>query len=119
MTASPTTFFVALCLILVVALLLPTTDAKGFRGMSSPTTTRRRGLNEGMGGMNGGMGGMDGKMGGNAALLLGVKVTAFKIYYAYDVSFLDFQQYNGGGHEVTIAFDFKGGSGARARRRRF
>ncbi len=61
----------------------------------------------------------DAKMGGNAALLLGVKVTAFKIFYSYEVSFLDYQQYNNGGHEVTIAFDFKGGSDARARRRKF
>lgn len=61
----------------------------------------------------------DQRMGGAAALLLGVKVTAFKLYYSYDVSFLDFQTYNGGSHEITIAFDFKGGEGARARRRRF
>ncbi|MEM1326232.1 MAG: PorP/SprF family type IX secretion system membrane protein [Bacteroidota bacterium] len=62
---------------------------------------------------------LDGRMGGNAALLLGVKVTAFKIFYSYEVSFLDFQTYNNGSHEVTIAFDFKGGSDARARRRKF
>ncbi|MEM8523669.1 MAG: PorP/SprF family type IX secretion system membrane protein [Bacteroidota bacterium] len=61
----------------------------------------------------------DDKAGGNAAILLGVKITAFKLYYSYDVSFLGFQQFNGGGHEVTIAFDFKGDKASRSRRRKF
>ncbi|MEL6717605.1 MAG: PorP/SprF family type IX secretion system membrane protein [Bacteroidota bacterium] len=61
----------------------------------------------------------DSKAGGNAAILLGIKITAFKLFYSYDVSFLEFQQFNGGGHEVTIAFDFKGDSSTRSRRRKF
>ncbi len=36
--------------------------------------------------------------------LIGTKYKAAQIYYSYDVSFGDFQQYNGGSHELSIAF---------------
>jgi len=54
-------------------------------------------------------------VGGVAGILLGAKVTAFNLYYSYDLSFGDFQPYNGGSHEVTVAFSFDkdGGSGRR------
>ena len=52
----------------------------------------------------------DETMGGHAGVLLGFKIAAFQVYYSYDVSFLKFQEYNGGGHEVTIGFDFKKGN---------
>ena len=46
-------------------------------------------------------------VGGAVGLLLGTKLPPFSAYYSYDVSFQRFQQYNGGAHEITIAFDFK------------
>lgn len=48
-------------------------------------------------------------LGGAAGLLLGTNIDVFKLYYSYDVSFQNVQQYNGGTHEVTVAFDFDGG----------
>ena len=48
-------------------------------------------------------------LGGAVGLLLGTNVDVFRIYYSYDVSFQNVQQYNGGTHEVTVAFDFDGG----------
>jgi len=45
-------------------------------------------------------------VGGAVGLLLGTKLPPFAAYYSYDVSFQRFQQYNGGAHEVTVAFDF-------------
>lgn len=45
-------------------------------------------------------------VGGAVGLLLGTKLPPFSAYYSYDVSFQDFQQYNNGSHEVTVAFDF-------------
>lgn len=51
----------------------------------------------------------------HGAGLLGFKVSTFRIYYAYDVSFMKFQEYNGGGHEVTIGFNFGGQTGSKAR----
>ena len=48
-------------------------------------------------------------LGGAVGLLLGTNVDVFRIYYSYDVSFQTVQQYNGGTHEVTVAFDFAGG----------
>jgi len=46
-------------------------------------------------------------VGGAVGLLLGTKIPPFAAYYSYDVSFQRFQRYNGGAHEVTVAFDFK------------
>ncbi len=55
--------------------------------------------------------------GGVLSILLGTKVTAFKVYYSYDVSFGQFQSYSGGAHEITLAFDLKGEDN-RSRRKR-
>ncbi len=52
-------------------------------------------------------------LGGAVGLLLGTRLDVFRLYYSYDVAFQNVQQYNGGTHEVTLAFDFDGG------RRRF
>lgn len=43
---------------------------------------------------------------GVLGLLLGTKLAAFEIYYGYDLSLQQFQEYNGGSHEVTISFEF-------------
>lgn len=48
-------------------------------------------------------------VGGAVGLLLGTNIDVFRIYYSYDVSFQNVQQYNGGTHEVTLTFDFSGG----------
>ena len=40
-------------------------------------------------------------------ILLGTKLSNFYLYYSYDLSFQNFQQYNSGSHEVTLAFTFK------------
>ena len=48
-------------------------------------------------------------LGGAVGLLLGTNVDVFRIYYSYDVSFQTIQQYNGGTHEVTVAFEFDKG----------
>lgn len=45
-------------------------------------------------------------VGGGVGLLLGTNVDVFKLYYSYDISFQEVQQYNNGTHEVTIAFQF-------------
>lgn len=46
-------------------------------------------------------------VGGGLGILLGTKLSALSVHYSYDVAFQRFQQYNGGTHEVTVAFDFK------------
>jgi type IX secretion system PorP/SprF family membrane protein len=47
--------------------------------------------------------------GGAVGLLLGTNIDVFRVYYSYDVSFQNVQQYNGGTHEVTVSFNFDGG----------
>jgi len=54
-------------------------------------------------------------VGGAVGILLGTKVTAFKLYYSYDLSFGEFQPYNDGSHEVTVAFNFDKDGGNRRR----
>lgn len=45
--------------------------------------------------------------GGSLGLLLGTKIEeTFSVYYSYDVGFQRFQQYNSGGHEITLGFEF-------------
>ena len=44
---------------------------------------------------------------GAMGILLGTRLTNFRLYYSYDVSFQRFQSYNTGSHEVTIALEFK------------
>ncbi len=44
---------------------------------------------------------------GVLGVMLGTQVSAFNLYYSYDVSFQRFQRYNGGAHEVTLSLNFK------------
>lgn len=39
-----------------------------------------------------------------AALLLGTRINALRLYYSYDVSLGDFQQYNNGSHELAMVY---------------
>lgn len=39
-----------------------------------------------------------------ASLLLGTRINHLRIYYSYDVSLGDFQQYNNGSHEITLVY---------------
>ena len=41
---------------------------------------------------------------GSAVFLIGTKLNKFQFFYSYDVSFSNFQQYNGGSHEVSVAW---------------
>ncbi|KAA3625923.1 MAG: type IX secretion system membrane protein PorP/SprF [Bacteroidetes bacterium] len=40
-------------------------------------------------------------------ILLGTKLSSFRLFYSYDLSFQNFQKYNTGSHEVTLAFKFE------------
>lgn len=40
-------------------------------------------------------------------ILLGTKLSSFRLFYSYDISFQNFQKYNTGSHEVTLAFKFE------------
>ncbi len=40
-------------------------------------------------------------------VLLGTKVSKIQLFYTYDVSFQQFQQFNAGSHEVTVAVNFE------------
>lgn len=42
---------------------------------------------------------------GSVAFLIGTKYKAFQLAYSYDVSFSRFQEYNGGSHELSVAFN--------------
>ena len=44
---------------------------------------------------------------GAMSILLGTKLSNFKLYYSYDVSFQQFQKYSTGAHEITIALDIE------------
>ncbi len=39
-----------------------------------------------------------------ASLLLGTRINKLRIYYSYDVSLGEFQQYNNGSHELTLVY---------------
>jgi len=39
-----------------------------------------------------------------ASLLLGTRINQLRIYYSYDVSLGEFQQYNNGSHEITLVY---------------
>ncbi|MCC7246066.1 MAG: type IX secretion system membrane protein PorP/SprF [Saprospiraceae bacterium] len=43
--------------------------------------------------------------GGTATFLLGSKYNNLEVYYSYDVAFSDFQAYNGGSHELSVAYN--------------
>jgi len=40
----------------------------------------------------------------NASLLLGTRINALRLFYSYNVSLGDFQQYNNGSHELTLVY---------------
>lgn len=44
--------------------------------------------------------------GNDVSLMLGTKPDRFRFFYSYNVNFGTFQTYNGGGHELTLGFDF-------------
>lgn len=44
---------------------------------------------------------------GAFGVLLGTKVSKVQIFYSYDVSFQQFQAFNTGSHEITVAFNFQ------------
>ncbi|MBI5914866.1 MAG: PorP/SprF family type IX secretion system membrane protein [Bacteroidetes bacterium] len=48
-------------------------------------------------------------LGGATGILLGTNIDVFRLYYSYDLTFQKVQQYNGGTHEITIAFSFANG----------
>ena len=43
-----------------------------------------------------------------ASLLLGTRINRLRIFYSYDVSLGDFQQYNNGSHELTLVYRIPG-----------
>lgn len=43
---------------------------------------------------------------GALGILLGTRLSTFEFYYSYDVFFQNFQKYNDGSHEVTVALSF-------------
>ncbi|MCB9265121.1 MAG: PorP/SprF family type IX secretion system membrane protein [Lewinellaceae bacterium] len=43
---------------------------------------------------------------GSLGILLGTRLSTFEVYYSYDVFFQNFQKYNDGSHEVTVALSF-------------
>ena len=45
--------------------------------------------------------------GGAVAFLVGTKYKNLQFYYSYDAFMGDFQQYNSGSHEITVAYQFK------------
>ncbi len=45
-------------------------------------------------------------VGNDVSILLGTKFDRLRFFYSYDINFGSFQTYNGGGHELTLGFDF-------------
>ena len=41
---------------------------------------------------------------GAAVCLLGTKINQISLFYSYDLSFSNFQRYNGGSHELSVAY---------------
>lgn len=41
---------------------------------------------------------------GALGILLGTKISSLELFYTFDISFQEFQQFNSGSHEVTVAF---------------
>lgn len=50
--------------------------------------------------------------GGNLGIILGTKYNSLQFIYTYDVYMDEFQNYNGGSHEITINFEFNRSKGA-------
>lgn len=42
---------------------------------------------------------------GSAVCLIGTKVNNLQFFYSFDLSFSNFQQYNGGSHEISVAYN--------------
>ncbi len=57
--------------------------------------------------------------GGNLGIILGTKYSALRFVYTYDVYMGDFQQYNGGSHEITVNFEFDRGEGTYDRSKKY
>lgn len=55
---------------------------------------------------------------GSLGVLLGTRLSSFQLFYTYDASLQQFQRYNSGTHEVTIALHFDRGNGNNPRRKR-
>ncbi len=56
---------------------------------------------------------------GAVGILLGTEINNFNLYYTFDLSTEEFQQFTSGSHEFTLAFGFsRGDSRSRSRRRR-
>lgn len=43
--------------------------------------------------------------GSRFGFLIGARVNSFRVFYGYDVSYQEFQEYNNGAHEITVNFD--------------
>lgn len=56
---------------------------------------------------------------GSLGILLGTKLANFQLYYSYDLFFQDFQSYNDGSHEVTVAMAFARDTKKKAGARRY
>ncbi|MBK7937139.1 MAG: PorP/SprF family type IX secretion system membrane protein [Lewinellaceae bacterium] len=41
---------------------------------------------------------------GSAVFMIGTKLSKLQLFYSYDVSFSNFQQYNAGSHEISVAY---------------
>ena len=41
---------------------------------------------------------------GSAVFMIGTKLSKLQLFYSYDVSFSNFQQYNSGSHEISVAY---------------
>lgn len=57
--------------------------------------------------------------GNSAGIMLGTKYSNLRFIYSYDVYLDDFQQYNGGSHEVTVNFEFGSGEGTFDRSKKY
>ena len=57
--------------------------------------------------------------GNSAGIMLGTKYSSLRFIYSYDVYLDDFQQYNGGSHEVTVNFEFAAGNGTFDRSKKY
>lgn len=60
-----------------------------------------------------------GGTGSSLGIILGTKYNALRFIYSYDVYLDQFQQYNGGTHEVSINLQFKSGKGNYDRSRKY
>ncbi len=52
-----------------------------------------------------------GGTGNSLGIMLGTKYNSLRFLYSYDVYLEEFQQYNGGSHEITVNFEFNANEG--------